>query len=140
MITVKDLIEYLRGMPNDFPVSMDFNYLGKTLDPKTDVLEVRWLMRDTGTDEPFYPPDLPIQVCQSGAGYYIGQLEPSGAPFTRLSGYYGIREDAEKDLTCFELRDAPENDHVVKAMVKKGKIQVLSTSDEEESTQREEKA
>lgn len=56
------------------------------------------MYRDTITDKPYNPEELPIQVCQSAAGYYIGRLEPSGCPFDRLSGYYRTREEAELDI------------------------------------------
>jgi len=56
---------------------------------------------DTGTDEPYDPAELPIKVLHSPAGYYIGQLEPGGAPYSRLSDcYYKKREDAEKALAA----------------------------------------
>jgi hypothetical protein len=80
--------------------------------------------RDTLTDEEFDSSDLPIEVLHSPAGYYIGQLEPCGAPFSRLSDYYKKREDAEKDLEQHGWvdRGAPENKQVVQELVVKGKI------------------
>jgi len=38
-----------------------------------------------------------LQVCHSQAGYYIG-YKCSCSPFSRESGYYKKREDAEKEL------------------------------------------
>jgi len=37
------------------------------------------------------------QVCQSAAGYYIGSMCNCG-PYTRESGYYKTKEEAQKDL------------------------------------------
>jgi hypothetical protein len=66
--------------------------------------------KDTMTDEEVDSSDLPIQVCHSHAGYYIGQLEPCGAPFSRLSGYYRTKDEAEKALKeGWAFRDALEN-------------------------------
>jgi len=79
--------------------------------------------RDTGTDEEFDPIDLPIQVCMSAAGYYIGQMEPCGAPFDRLSGYYKTREAAEGALhEGWADRGAEENKEVVESLKKNGNI------------------
>lgn len=80
--------------------------------------------RDTLTDEEFDSSDLPIEVLHSPAGYYIGQLEPCGAPFSRLSDYYRTRELAEADLVLHGWvdRDAPENAELVKKLEDKGVI------------------
>ena len=80
--------------------------------------------RDTCSDEVFTPADLPVQVCMSAAGYYIGQLEPCGAPFSRLSDcYYKKREDAETALKAgWPCRDAPENKAVLEELEKKGAL------------------
>lgn len=78
---------------------------------------------DTMTDEEYDSDDLPVQVCRSNAGFYIGQLEPCGAPFDRLSGYYATREEAEKALRAgWPDRGADENKKVVEGLVKAGKI------------------
>ena len=80
-------------------------------------------IEDTCTGELFDPEELPVQVCMSAAGYYIGQLEPCGAPFSRLSGYYKKREDAERELkSCWADRGADENKELVKGLKEKGKI------------------
>lgn len=80
-------------------------------------------LKDTLTDEEFDSDDLPVQVLSSAAGYYIGQLEPCGAPFSRLSGYYKKREDAEHELESGWIdRGAMENEKVVKSLKAKGKI------------------
>ncbi len=39
--------------------------------------------------------DLPIKVCVSAAGYYIGFFCPHCGPYSRESVYYGSREGAE---------------------------------------------
>lgn len=81
-------------------------------------------LKDTLTDEEFDSDDLPLQVLHSPAGYYIGQLEPCGAPFSRLSDYYKKREDAERDLkeNGWVDRGAPENAQVVAGLEKAGKL------------------
>lgn len=38
---------------------------------------------------------LPAQVLMSGAGYYIGTFCPNCGPYSRESGYYATREEAE---------------------------------------------
>ena len=62
-------------------------------------------LKDTITDEEFDPDDLPLRVCQSAAGYYIGRLEPSGCPYDRVSGYFKYRSNAEF-LLAMELMKA----------------------------------
>lgn len=44
--------------------------------------------------------DIPITVCSSGAGYYVGQIDPEdGAPLCRLScEYWGTYQEAEDAL------------------------------------------
>lgn len=82
------------------------------------------LLEDTATGELFDPADLPVQVCMSAAGYYIGQLEPCGAPFSRLSDcYYKTRQEAEKALEQgWPDRDAPENREVLDELESRGKL------------------
>ena len=41
---------------------------------------------------------LPVVVCRSGAGYYIGQHCSQCGPYNRLSYYYPTRADAAKAL------------------------------------------
>lgn len=79
--------------------------------------------RDTFTDEWFDSSDLIPQVLCSPAGYYIGQVEPGGAPFSRLSDYFDKKEDAEKAFKSeWSDRGAPENTKVVNELVEKGII------------------
>jgi len=79
--------------------------------------------KDTLTDEEYDSDDLPVQVLSSAAGYYIGQLEPCGAPFSRLSGYYRKREDAERELQSgWADRGAMENEKMVEGLKASGKI------------------
>lgn len=42
--------------------------------------------------------ELPLKVCQSGAGFYIGCFCNQCGPYDRESGYYATREKAEADL------------------------------------------
>lgn len=79
--------------------------------------------RDTITGDPYAPEDLPIVVCMSAAGYYVGQLEPCGAPFSRLSGYFKTREDAEKHLSeGWVSRECEENKSIEDRLKKAGKL------------------
>jgi predicted RNA-binding Zn-ribbon protein involved in translation (DUF1610 family) len=41
---------------------------------------------------------LDIEVLSSAAGYYIGFLCPNCGPYSRESGYYRSREDAQRAL------------------------------------------
>lgn len=41
---------------------------------------------------------LPLKVCQSAAGYYLGYWCPNHGPYSRESGYYGAKEEADKAL------------------------------------------
>lgn len=80
-------------------------------------------LKDTMTDEEFDSDDLKVQVCSSAAGYYIGQLEPCGAPFSRLSHYYKTGEEAEKALaTGWPSREAEENVKVIDGLVESGRL------------------
>lgn len=80
---------------------------------------------DTMTDEKYNSDDLELQVCSSPAGYYVGQLEPCGAPFSRLSGYCKSFGDAKKALKDgWPVRDAVENRVVNEGLVSSGKIVV----------------
>ena len=43
---------------------------------------------------------LPLEVCASNAGFYLGTTEENGEPFSRESTqYWARREDAERALT-----------------------------------------
>lgn len=46
--------------------------------------------------------DMPLQVLRSNAGYYIGYSCKNCGPYSRESGYYRNREDAEKDLRFYK--------------------------------------
>ena len=41
---------------------------------------------------------LPLMVCRSGAGYYLGHFCPMCGPYGRSSLYFETREEAEKAL------------------------------------------
>ena len=43
--------------------------------------------------------ELPIKVCASAAGYYIGFFCPHCGPYSRESGYYSSRDEAETALS-----------------------------------------
>ena len=43
--------------------------------------------------------ELNIEVLVSAAGYYIGFFCPQCGPYSRESGYYRSREEAEKSLS-----------------------------------------
>ena len=42
--------------------------------------------------------ELAVKVCVSGAGFYIGFFCPHCGPYSRESGYYSNREEAEHAL------------------------------------------
>lgn len=43
--------------------------------------------------------DLPLQVCSSQAGFFIGTMHPTDGPFSRESAeYFPDRESAEQAL------------------------------------------
>jgi hypothetical protein len=80
---------------------------------------------DTVTGELFDPEDLKIEVLSSAAGYYIGQLEPCGAPFSRLSGYFKKLKEAEQALAKgWGLRGNLENEALIKSLDRNGKLKV----------------
>ena len=59
----------------------------------------------------------------SAAGYYIGQLEPCGAPYSRLSDYFKTRQEAEKALEQgWTDRGADENQDLVSELESRGKL------------------
>ena len=39
--------------------------------------------------------NMPLQVCRSAAGYYIGRWCPECGPYSRDSGYYRTPEEAQ---------------------------------------------
>lgn len=41
---------------------------------------------------------LPLQVCRSGAGYYLGHYCPRCGPYSRETGYFSKREIAIDEL------------------------------------------
>lgn len=61
-----------------------------------------------GTGAPYsgYCPDckkpMPIQVCKSAAGYYIGTFCNSCGPYSRESEYFSTREEAQMYLHQFK--------------------------------------
>lgn len=42
--------------------------------------------------------DIPIKVCESGAGWYIGRECPKDGPYSRLSNYMGSEQVAKNLL------------------------------------------
>lgn len=89
-------------------------------------------MEDSLTGEEFESAELPLQVCSSMAGYYIGQLEPSGSPFSRMSTYFKTRKEAEMVLKQgWDLRDAPENIKLISELRTSGKIKIKRRVDPE---------
>ena len=43
--------------------------------------------------------ELPLQVCHSNAGYYLGHYCPKCGPYSRETDYFPTREKAETELT-----------------------------------------
>jgi hypothetical protein len=46
--------------------------------------------------------NIPVKVCRSAAGFYIGQFCDGCGPYSRLTGYFGSREVAEEILRIEE--------------------------------------
>jgi len=46
--------------------------------------------------------ELSLSVCLSGAGYYIGYWCPMCGPYSRESGYYKTRDEAQHELDVLE--------------------------------------
>lgn len=42
--------------------------------------------------------ELPIKVCFSQAGYYIGRFCPECGPYSRNSGYYPSKDAVQKAI------------------------------------------
>jgi hypothetical protein len=81
-------------------------------------------LKDTMTDEEFDPVDLPIQVYHSPAGYYIGQLEPCGAPFSRLSAcYYTTEKAAQLALESGFPMGRMENEELERELIAECKLE-----------------
>jgi hypothetical protein len=77
--------------------------------------ETEGFMRDTetGEREPAYLDDMmcdecgepmPLDVHMSAAGYYLGRMCMCG-PYSRESGYFKTREDAEEELEMYKERE-----------------------------------
>jgi hypothetical protein len=41
---------------------------------------------------------LPVEICESRAGFYLGTKDEDGSPFSRESQYWRARKDAERAL------------------------------------------
>jgi hypothetical protein len=55
---------------------------------------------------------MPIKVCMSGAGYYIGQYCNRCGPYNRLSyNYYQTQEEAQKLLETGKWKPRDTNYH-----------------------------
>jgi len=52
---------------------------------------------------------IPLRVCFSNAGYYLGYFCDRCGPYSRETGYYATREEAEKDLEYALLGVEPLN-------------------------------
>jgi hypothetical protein len=53
-----------------------------------------WLAAEFGKRQ------LPLEVCKSAAGFYVGTREEDGEPFSRESTqYWPTRQEAERALT-----------------------------------------
>jgi len=65
--------------------------------------------------------DYTIEVLRSAAGYYIGQLDKEGLPYSRLSGYFRTYKEAEHAMkNGFALRDCFENKKLNEQLIKAG--------------------
>ena len=51
---------------------------------------------------------LPLQICKSAAGFYLGTTDADGAPFSRESvEYWPRREQADRALTAGRWTQKP---------------------------------
>ena len=48
---------------------------------------------------------LPLMVCSSAAGYYLGYFCDNCGPYSRESGYYRTRQEAENALAFITGED-----------------------------------
>jgi len=51
--------------------------------------------------------ELELSVCSSAAGYYLGYWCDGCGPYSRETGYFRTREQAEKELEWTRLGTAP---------------------------------
>lgn len=51
--------------------------------------------------------ELPLKVCMSAAGYYLGYFCNYCGPWSRETGYYAAREAAEEDLKQMAEDETP---------------------------------
>lgn len=70
------------------------------------------IYKDTITDKEYNSNDLPIQVCKSVAGYYIGRLEPSRCPFDRLSGYFETESKAMSLVGYYKMLERNRYEYI----------------------------
>jgi hypothetical protein len=62
-----------------------------------------WLAQEFGKRQ------LPLEVCKSAAGFYLGTLGENGEPFSRESKeYWPTREKAERALTSRDWTQRPD--------------------------------
>lgn len=50
---------------------------------------------------------LPLGVCSSAAGYYVGTWCDTCGPYSRESGYYKTRDEAERALASGDFGRMP---------------------------------
>jgi hypothetical protein len=58
---------------------------------------------------------LKLEVLRSGAGYYVGTFCPECGPYSRESGYFRTREEAQTALDegGYERHLQPNDDNVI---------------------------
>ena len=77
----------------------------------------------------YNPAELPISICHSAAGYYVGQMEPCGLPYSRLSDYYRTPEEAKLGMISgWAVRLNLENDALIQALAEAGRIALFGTA------------
>lgn len=52
---------------------------------------------------------LPLKICMSAAGYYLGYECLCCGPYSRESGYFRSREDAEKELESLQRGEGSDS-------------------------------
>ena len=51
---------------------------------------------------------LPLEVCESAAGFYLGTRSENGEPFSQESQYWSTREEADRALKRRDWAQKPE--------------------------------
>ena len=69
-----------------------------------------------------------IEVLRSAAGYYIGQVDEDGFPFSRLSASYFATRGAANDAMCvgFAPKASAENLQLLEDLITNNRLEVVA--------------